>query len=255
MAFDLQCYLYQVFHTTWTARLGHLFGMTSEVLFLLAAATSLPLTSTAPGLHGGHALAAVLCAWHGAVALRAGLRLWALLALAMPIALLATVEAVVVPALHATAAGGGPAAVTSALLAALASAAVVACSHLPEPTIPPRAISGHRWRSVPDYVLGWGEAPLSALHKLGRGLRVAAFLPLGVVNEAWAGLRLMPYGWLFVAMRLGYAPVRWAELQAREAAGLASGQPAPDYVGVGGDARFAPEAGRDEVEVRRHSLA
>ncbi len=88
--------------------------------------------------------------------------------------------------------------------------------------------------------LGWLVAPADGQ---GRGLRVAAFLPQGVVNEAWAGLRLMPYGWHFVAMRLGYAHARWAELRAREAAGLASGQPALDFVGVGGDAMLAPEAG------------
>lgn len=232
-SFEMQCFLYQVFHLTWAARLGHLFGMTSQILFVLAGGATLPLGQS--GLHWGHVFAAGFALWWCGVALAVGLRLWAGVALLLVAGLLQAAEALVPQLTALQVAGGWQGAMANPWLGALASAFVVAVSHAPEPKLPPRAVSGGRWRSVADYVLGQGEQ-LSLPIQLGRALRVSAFVPLGVLNELWAGLRLMPYGWLMVMFRLGYAPDLWAELQRREAKALASGNPAIDFVGVGGGA-------------------
>lgn len=236
-SFDLQCYLYQVFHTTLTARLGHLLGMTAEVLCLLAALANVPLGTS--GLHAGHVLAATLSLWHAAVALGARLPVWAAVAAVLPWALLSLGVSVATPL--AGAISGDAAAGTVLLWLAAASAMMVALSHLPEPTIPPRTVEGSRWRSVLDYLRGRGEPPLASRTLALRLLRLAVFFPLGMLNEAWAGLRLMPYGWLFVMFRAGYAPARWSVLKRREQAGRASGNPALDYVGIGGDTMLEPD--------------
>ncbi len=249
-SFDMQCFLYQVFHTTWTARIGHLLGMTAQVGFLLVALRDVPI---AGGLHVGHALAAVFVAWYAAVALSQGLRAWALVAAAVVVALSLGAEAVA-PALAALRADGGALAwLANPWVAAGLSSVVVAFSHIPEPKLPPRANGSDRWNSVVGYVAGHGEPPLPAWRTVARAIRVGLFAPLGSLNEFWAGLRLMPYGWLMVMFRLGYQPARWATLRAREEAALRDGNPAIDYVGVGGGAmlRSAEDGAWRPVLARR----
>ncbi len=244
-SFDMQCFLYQVFHTTWAARLGHLVGMTAEVLFLLAALSAWPIGA---GVHAGHVFAALLGIWYVGVASAAGLRVWAAVATALVVGLSVAADAV---ALRLAQAGGdAPDLWTSPWLWACVSSFVVAVSHAPEPKLPPRAIGSSRWRRIDDYILGGGEPELSVARKVARALRVAAFVPLGTVNELWAGLRLMPYGWLMVMFRLGYAPRRWAALQALETAALRDGNPALDFVGVGGGAMLVVG---DDGQLRPHA--
>ncbi len=235
-SFDLQCFLYQVFHTSWTARLGHLFGMTSQILFLFAALSPLSV----PGIPLGAADVAlvVLAVWHVSGALQARLKLWSVIALALLVGLrLAGGELAVVMEPSAPLVGSLP----NAWLGVLVSAWVVASSHGGEPNIPPRASSSTFWRPPLAYLLGRGESGLTLLDHMGRLFRLAAFFPLGVLNELWAGFRLMPYGWLYVMFRLGYAPDLWRTLCEREKRALANGNPAIDYVGVGGETMLVPE--------------
>lgn len=235
-SFDLQCFLYQVFHTSWTARLGHLFGMTAQILFFFAALSPLDVPQTA--LSTANVALVVLATWHIACALRAGLKLWAVVALALLVGLrLAGAELAVVLAPSAPLLGGLP----NAWLGVVVSAAVVAASHGGEPNVPPRASSSPVWRPPLGYVLGKGESGLPLLNRLGRLLRIAAFFPLGVLNELWAGFRLMPYGWLYILFRLGYAPELWRTLSERETRALTIGNPAIDYVGVGGATMLQPD--------------
>lgn len=238
VSFDMQCFLYQIFHRTWIARIGHLLGMTAQILFVLAAGAGLPLGTS--GAHWGHVFAAGFALWWCGVALSVGLRAWAVVTLGLLLGLLEAGEALVPQLAQLQAAGGWQALAGNPWLGALTSALVVAVSHGPEPQLPPRAVSGGRWRPVTDYVLGKGEQ-LPLPRKLGRAVRVSAFLPLGTLNELWAGLRLMPYGWLMLLFRLGYAADLWAELQRREAEAVASGNPAIDFVGVGGGAMLAED--------------
>jgi hypothetical protein len=68
---------------------------------------------------------------------------------------------------------------------------------------------------------------------------------MGAVSESWASLRLMPYGWLILMMRLGYAPERRAELYEWAERAWATGNPALDFVGTGGGTFLAaPEEAR-----------
>jgi hypothetical protein len=50
----------------------------------------------------------------------------------------------------------------------------------------------------------------------------------------------MPYNWLMLMMRLGYAPQRRAQLQDWAERAWATGQPALDFVGSGGGAFLQP---------------
>lgn len=247
VSFDMQCFLYQVFHLTWVARLGHFFGMTAEIFFLLAAGAGIPIGAS---LHAGHLFAAVLAVWHVGVALSVGLRAWAVVAAGLLAVMLFGAEAISPLLAEWTQAPGWRGVLANPWSLTVLSALGVALSHAPEPQLPPRAVSGGRWRPLIDYVLGRGES-IGAGRKMARALRIALYVPLGWLNELWAGLRLMPYGWLMLMFRFGYRPALWAELQAREARALATGNPAIDFIGVGGGTmlrsdgagQYAPQSG------------
>jgi hypothetical protein len=83
-------------------------------------------------------------------------------------------------------------------------------------------------------VCGPRGARYSLAVSLQNGARVALFLVWGTLNEWWAAMRLLPYNVLWLLFRAGYAkPVRDRVLgNVRRA--LDSGNPALDYVGVGG---------------------
>jgi hypothetical protein len=85
--------------------------------------------------------------------------------------------------------------------------------------------------SVRDYVLAPGLRSSTRALRAGHLVIVAV---LGIAAEAWASLRLMPYNWLLLMMRLGYAPERHAELRGWSERAWATGNPALDFVGTGG---------------------
>jgi hypothetical protein len=85
--------------------------------------------------------------------------------------------------------------------------------------------------SVREYLLAPELGSGTRALRLGHLLIISV---IGIVAESWASLRLMPYNWLLVMMRLGYAGERYAELQGWSDRAWASGNPALDFVGSGG---------------------
>lgn len=82
-SFELQAFLFLVFHRTRVAILGHGLFMTTENLFLMAALREIPLAQTPVGVVSGAPVYAVLLlAWHAGVAWKARLPGW--LAVTLP---------------------------------------------------------------------------------------------------------------------------------------------------------------------------
>jgi hypothetical protein len=232
--FDLQAFLFLVFHTGKVAVLGHALFMTSEHLFIMAALRHIHIAGTA--LDAALLYAMVMLAWYGTVAVRARLIGW--FALTVPIvASLYFASAPVAQLsrsyLHVSPAWG-----------IFASAFLIAVSHASEPLLPPRTVDRWRWSSLRDYMLAPGIGTGTRLFRL---LNLGSIALLGTAAEAWAALRLMPYNWLMLMMRFGYAPRRHAELRGWAERAWATGQPALDFVGTGGGTFLASPAVSSEA--------
>jgi hypothetical protein len=231
-SFDLQAFLFGVFHTTFWARAGHLVFMCTVNFFMLVALGRIQLSH---GLDAGLVYGALLALLHVSVALSVGLVLWAVCAAALVLALQLVAHVAVVASaawLHALA--------EHAWFGLGLSAFLLALSHATEPRLPPRAVAGPRWLAIGEYVLG----PVNARHapsvRLVNGLRVALFVLWGTLNEWVAAVRLMPYNFLWLMFSLGYAkPLRDRVLDHVQRA-LASENPALDYVGIGGATMLTP---------------
>jgi hypothetical protein len=225
-SFDLQAFLFGVFHTTFWARAGHLVFMCAVNFCMLL---SLSQIGPAHGIHAGLVYGVMLALWHASVAFSVGLPLWGLCSAALVLVLGLGAQACV-----AASAGLPHLLAEHAWLGLWLSAFLIALSHAPEPRLPPRAVAGPRWLGIGEYVLG----PVGARHapsvRLGNGARVALFVLWGTLNEWWAAMRLMPYNFLWLMFSAGYAkPLRDRVLGHVERA-LTSDNPALDYVGIGG---------------------
>lgn len=220
VSFDLQAFLFDVFHTTWIARVGHFVGMAGVNFFLMVA------TGALAGPAGVLAYGGLLLGWYAVVARAARLPGWWLATVPMVAALAA--GAMAWPALTV----GAPGWLAAPWVGLLASGAVISFSHAPEPWFPPRAGDPVRWTTVAGFIRGEGAE--AAKGRWRRLLRVAAFPFIGIVDELWAAPRLLPYNLLRVMLALGYAPALKAELDSRAQRAIASGQPALDFVGIGG---------------------
>ena len=223
-SFDLQAFLFLIFHRSPVALIGHAIFMTSENVFILAALRPIVIASTPLGhVNGAVIYALVLLAWYGGVAFRARLRAW--FALTVPIVVLLYVASGPVEALARGSLDRSPA------WGALVSALLVALSHSAEPLLPPRTVDPWRWTSLRGYILG---PDVSLARRAARLGHLAGIVVLGTVAESWASIRLMPYNWLMAMMRLGYARDRSVEIRTWAARAWASGNPALDFVGTGG---------------------
>lgn len=232
LSFDLQLFLYGVFHQTWTARIGHFVFQAGVTVWLLAAAAALvPASPWLPS--GAWLLGGILWLWYAAMARQYRLTAWAALMVPVVAALAAVGTAM------ATALGAGHAATLlqplplpfNPWLWALVCAFLVALSHAPEAKLPPRAVEGDQWIGVYDYILRHPELPSG---KVLRALRVGLFPIWGTFDELWASPRLVPYGFLLLMFRVGYRPDVWQRHQDWLRRALQSGNPAIDYVGIGG---------------------
>ncbi len=224
VSFDLQMFLFDVFHTTRTARAGHFVGMLGVNLFVLALAVH-----ASGGALGGAPVALALLAWYGAVAWTTRLALWWVAMVA------------VVGALWVGACALGAALTASALAVGVGvSGAVVAFSHLPEPLYPPRAGDPLRWLTVGEFIRGPDGARNPATTVALRAVRVSSYVFVGWVSEMWASPRLLPYNVLRLMFRAGYARELSTVLDERARRAWASGNPALDYVGIGGGTFLAP---------------
>jgi len=228
LSFDLQMFLFEVFHLTRWARAGHLLGMLGVNFFLMAGLWGLPLAGPR-WLNGAALYALVLLVWYAAIARSARLLAWWLGVVPVVVALFLGAGA-----FRDATAGQGASGWASPWLWMLASAAFVAFSHAPEPQLPPRAIEGQVWRPLPAALRGAPGVRPSPRTLLRNGVRIGLFLVWGTLDELWAAPRLLPYNFLRFFFLLGYAPERWAEIQRWSARAVASGNPALDFVGIGG---------------------
>ena len=239
ISFDLQAFLFEVFHRRFVSRFGHGLFMTTCNFFAMLLLAQFSLASSGPagdliGLapNGAWVYAALLLVWYAAAA--ASVRLWAWFALMVPIvATLAALATWTFAVWHVPqTAWGAPLPLwCNPWLGMVASAFLIAASHAPEERLPPRAADPLRWLSIRAYVLAPELTP--AVRAL-RALRVGGFVVWGTLDEWWASPRLMAYNYLMLMMQAGYAPERYQQLQDWVRRALASGNPALDYVGTGG---------------------
>jgi len=225
-SFDLQMFLFDVLHMSFIARAGHLVGMTAVNLFVMGALTQL----------GGPWLAAVyatfLLAWYRAVAREADLWGWWWVMLG------------IVGALWLAGLGLGSLDWPTWRygLGVFISGCAITFPHAAEAKLPPRAGDPHRWLSAYEYVFGTEASPTGWRERLRNGARIAAYPWIGLVNEVWASPRLMPYCYLRVMLAFGYAPQLKRKLDGHRDRAWASGNPAIDYVGIGGGTFIRPPA-------------
>lgn len=109
-----------------------------------------------------------------------------------------------------------------------------AYSHLCEAHVPPRANFERHWLSVREFLWGKRELPLR------RRLLKLAWMPIGglwgIFDEWYSSAKLLPFYLLELMWMFGYRPEQRAEHRGRSLAIVASGDPALDWVGVGGGA-------------------
>jgi hypothetical protein len=225
VSFDLQMFLFDVFHRSLGARAGHLLGMAGVNLFAMAFAVR-----WTGSIGGGLAYAAVLLLWYAAVARASRLFWW---------------WAAMLPVMAGLLAGAvwlAPRDGRWLALGFVAAGAMISFSHACERLFPPRAGDPLRWMPAREYVFGRRGARTAAATALVRAGRVAAFAVIGWFDEVWASPRLLPYNVLRLLMAAGYAPALRAVLDDRARRAWASGNPALDYVGIGGGTFLAPPA-------------
>jgi hypothetical protein len=218
-----QSYLNDVFHRTRLATVGHAVCMPLIVTALLAALWPLRLGPVPAALPA----AAGLAVWWTWWAVKERDPLWgtACLALGAGLYLLAGVAAPYSPAVWL-----------------VGFSFLQAASHVLEP-LPPRVSRSPRWVPVAEYLLGRPGHRHPAGRVLRRGGQLAAQTVFGTVDELVASPRLLPVLVLELLWWLGHDPVRraaWKELSARA---IASGNPAVDYIGVGGSTPLRLPAG------------
>jgi hypothetical protein len=226
--FELQAFLFLVFHRRLLAVLGHFVFMLTANLCLLAALSEVHIGA----INAAVLYAVILAVWYGTVALAARLPGW--LAVMLPMVGLLYVGSASLAGFFRGRMHVAP------VWGYVASAFLVAMSHAAEPDLPPRTVDPWRWISLRTYLLGPGPR---ASERLARLAHILSIIAMGTVAESWASLRLMPYNWLLRMMRLGYAPDRYAELADWSERAWASGNPALDFVGTGGGTFLA--AGED----------
>jgi hypothetical protein len=251
-SFDLQLFLFQVFHTRRWARVGHAVFMPAVNFFVMVALAQLRLGPhptghgwAGPSVNGATVYALLLLAWYLMVAVQERLLLWWSLTVPPTLALAFGADAyycrffVLDPAqrsfLAPTVAAASP------YLWMYASAQMIMLSHVPEPLLPPRVTDAWRWTSVKDFVLGGDGACRSVPRVIGRGLLLLVQVVSGALNEWWASPRLMPYSLLVLMFRLGYQPERARRARSYADRAIASGNPAVDFVGIGGGAFLRPD--------------
>ncbi len=216
LSFDLQYHLFEVLHLNLSSKVGHGLGMAGVVLVALTAA------GEAFGAVGLGVVVALLAAWWLAAAVQARLLTWA--AVSLP----------VLGALAGAAYALGPHVNALALFGIWAvSIFAITVPHGFEPNQPPRTFTDERWFPVNSYLVQELRQPSWARRVKAMAFVVWVFLT-GLANETWASPRLLPYTLLAVMFRLGYAPPRWRELKSRADRAWESGNPALDFVGVGG---------------------
>lgn len=221
---DYQIYLNQILHTASATWLAHLVCIPINVA-LLFYALAVYVGPSAPLL-----LFAVLASWYVSMAATMRSLAWALVVLAVLAGLCGlgvTLARVAAPL--------GPWASPAAWM--LVVSTLQAYSHLFEAHVPPRANFERHWLPLREFVWGSPALPLAAR------VRKLSWTPIGGVwgtfDEWYSSAKLLPFYLLELMWMCGYRPEQRAKHRARSLASLASGDPALDWVGVGGGASVA----------------
>lgn len=244
-SYDLQAFLYEIFHTRIWARVGHFVLMPVVNFSVLVALAQVrfdphPTTHTLEllPLSGATIYGLVLLLWYALMAAHTRMWLWGAAMVPVVGALTLGAHALysrtfVLDEAQRAWIAPVPLVLNPFVWMAI-GAFLIAMSHAPEPRLPPRVTQSNGWQSVPLYVLGPREARHPLTIVCVRAGRVALQSLWGTLDEWWASPRLMPYGFLLLMFKAGYQPERKATLDGYVRRALASGNPALDYVGTGG---------------------
>jgi hypothetical protein len=235
---EYQVYLNQILHTSAGAWLGHavLIPLNVSLLFYaLAFHTGAGVGFDPLALNASMALLAVLAAWYLGMAIKLRSLPWA--AITLPAVALLWMAGNGCAGLVCGLEDGAPWYLRPLPLIAAVSV-LQAYSHLFEDHVPPRANFVERWLPVREFI--WGDPEQVPL---ARRLLRLAWLPVGglwgTLDEWWASAKLMPIYILDVMWAAGYRPAQREHFRSLALDALASGDPALDWVGVGGGASVA----------------
>ena len=224
-SFDLNVHLFLVLHTSLSAQISHFLMIPVNFFFMVFAAHAFSLLlggapgdfTSNPAANGATIYAGVTALWYNLVAINEGLHLWGLISLGL-------VWAVWTVAATALAAGVWYTEPFYAAILCFLCCLGIGIGHIGEEHCPPRFNFTHRWVDNLTF----------AKHNPFHYFVVGAMS--GSYSEMAASARLMPYNHLIVMFKLGYQPEKWAVLKDRADRAWKSGNPALDYVGVGGGA-------------------
>jgi hypothetical protein len=241
LSLHFQSFLFDVFHQTTIARIAHIVCMPLINMMILVWLAQF----------GAAALfvAIALCVWY----LVQG---WWNGVLGLGLAMLPLTVATYVGASAYFAAFGLPAAESTWYAPTIAAANpilwaavlsfVQAASHGPEPKLPPRVTTTDHWQTLPEFVFGSSARRHGPGQVLVRLVRSVAQIVFGALDEFWASWRLVNLNVLELMWRLGYKPEMYARFKQLSRRAVAHGDPAIDFIGVGGGARIRdPDASED----------
>jgi hypothetical protein len=230
---EYQIYLNQVLHTSGGAWLTHVVCIPLNVGLLFYA---LAVHTGGPFFNGGLVLLALLSAAYTAMALKLRSGLWAGVSLVVLAGLWVLANSCA--SLASPVVGAELAWYLRPITLIVAVSGVQAYSHLFEPHVPPRANFSSRWLPVREFI--WGDPAKVSLR--ARLLRLA-WTPIGgvwgILDEWCASAKLLPFYLLEVLWVLGYRRAQRDYFRGFSLEALASGDPALDWVGVGGGASVA----------------
>ncbi|WP_146658068.1 hypothetical protein [Enhygromyxa salina] len=232
---EYQIYLNQILHTSGGAWLTHVVCIPVNVALLFYA---LAIHTGSPGsmfMNAGLLVLALLAAWYVGMAAKLRSKLWGAVALAVLAGLWLVGTA---GAWFAVGEGAELAWYLRPITLIAAASGLQAYSHLFEANVPPRANFQDRWQPVREFI--WGDPATVTLRS--RLLRLA-WTPIGglwgLVDEWWASAKLLPLYLLELLWALGYRRAERDYFRGLSLEALASGDPALDWVGVGGGASVA----------------
>jgi hypothetical protein len=252
LSLEFQTYLFLIFHRCRLSRLTHAVLQPLTVVALAAALSAFRLDGPLPAghaaqlfdLNGAWLVGVLLAAWYAVQGLFNGVPL-----LAGLMSVFALGSAAAGTWLFSVTSGRGGTGVLARLALSpwmwiLGLSFLVMASHVVEPLIPPR-LNGHaRWAPASELFLR-PEGGLRPARELFLGALRVIFLGIlwGTVNELWAFWRLTPVSVLTALWALGYQPERRARVAAAAAKAIGSGNPALDFIGIGGAAPQPQPAG------------
>lgn len=235
---EYQVYLNQVLHTSGGAWLTHLVCIPLNVGLLFYA---LAIHTGSPGslfMNAGLVVLALLAAWYTGMALKLRSGLWAGASLMVLAGLWVLANVCASLAVGAVGAGAELAWYLQPITLIALVSGLQAYSHLFEEHVPPRANFQERWQPVREFI--WGDPATTSLRAR---LQRLAWTPIGglwgIFDEWWASAKLMPLYLLELLWAMGYRRAQRDYFRGLSLEALASGDPALDWVGVGGGASVA----------------